>query len=70
VTDLPDNIASVAAGGADSFALTQTGDLYQWGSVDQSSVDYTPSVVATGVTQISAVAKSVVALENGQVVTW
>ncbi len=73
VEGLPSDVTYVAMGGADSFALTSSGDLYGWGDNsagqmgnggDSPSVYVTPTLLESGVAQISAVANTVVALNT------
>lgn len=73
VQGLPSGVAYVAMGGADSFLLTTGNVLYGWGDNTEGQMGTgkcqnppcmtaTPTVLESGVTQISAVAQTVEAL--------
>jgi alpha-tubulin suppressor-like RCC1 family protein len=62
VQGLPDNVVYAITGGTESFALDSDGNVWGWGNYN----GLTPAIVATGVTQISAVAEVFVAIQpNG-----
>ncbi len=53
VQGLPDNVVYAITGGTESYALDSDGNVWGWGNY----IGLTPTIVATGVTQISAVAE-------------
>jgi len=65
-------VAYVAMGGADTFVLTNDGDLYAWGNDERGQLGngtttrqvVNPQQVSSGIEQISAVASIGVALES------
>jgi hypothetical protein len=59
VQGLPDDVVYAATGGTESFALDSDGNVWGWGN----DIGLTPTIVATGVTQISTVAEVFAAIQ-------
>jgi alpha-tubulin suppressor-like RCC1 family protein len=53
VQGLPDNVVYAVTGGTESYALDSDGNVWGWGN----NFGLTPTIIATGFTQISAVAE-------------
>ena len=60
VQGLPDNVVYAATGGTESYALDSDGNVWGWGN----DIGLTPTIVAAGVTQISAVAEVFAAIQT------
>ncbi|MBE2284093.1 MAG: S8 family serine peptidase [Prosthecobacter sp.] len=73
VTGLPADIRYIAAGGADSYAVTEGGSVYYWGKPSGMTQTATPVLLAslTDIAVISASTWNAVAVStDGRVFTW